>query len=69
MVDPCRAARSTRYEPDPPDFLLKINPKINYLEKFAKRPLSFFVIKPQSMKILRRPLLFKIFPKMPLATF
>jgi hypothetical protein len=50
-------------------FYWKINSKINYPEKFAKRPLSFFVIKPQPTKILRRPLVFEIFPKMPLATF
>jgi hypothetical protein len=50
-------------------FYGKINLKINYREKFAKRPLGFFVIKQQSMKILRRPLVFKIFPKIPQATF
>jgi hypothetical protein len=43
--------------------------KINYLRKFAKRVVGFFVIKPQSIKILRRPLVFEIFPKMPLTTF
>jgi hypothetical protein len=37
----------------------KINPKINYPVNFAKRPLGFFVIKPQSPKISRRPLVFK----------
>jgi hypothetical protein len=46
----------------------KINPKINYPRKFAKRPLSFFVIKPQSPKLPRRPLVFKIFPKISLST-
>jgi hypothetical protein len=28
----------------------KINPKINYSGNFTKRPLGFFVIKPQSPK-------------------
>jgi hypothetical protein len=37
----------------------KINLKINYLGNFAKGPLGFFVIKPQSPKISRRPLVFK----------
>jgi hypothetical protein len=46
----------------------KIILKINYPGKFEKRPLGFFVIKPQSTKIPRRPLVFKIFPKIPLPT-
>jgi hypothetical protein len=37
----------------------KINLKINYPGNFAKGPLGFFVIKPQSPKISRRPLVFK----------
>jgi hypothetical protein len=75
-VDPSRATRSTCCGPGPHVvdlvhriFHCKINTKINYPRKFAKRPLGCFVIKPQSTKILRRPLVFKIFPKMPVATF
>jgi hypothetical protein len=50
-------------------FHSKINLKINYPGNFAKRPLGFFVIKPQSLKFPRRPLVFEIFPKIPQATF
>jgi hypothetical protein len=46
-------------------FHSKINPKINYPENFAKRPLGFFIINPQSPKFPRRPLVFEIFPKTP----
>jgi hypothetical protein len=37
----------------------KINPKINYPEKFAKRTLGFLVIKPQSTNFQEDPLIFK----------
>jgi hypothetical protein len=33
----------------------KINPKINYPGKFAKRPHGFLVIKPQSMNFQEDP--------------
>jgi hypothetical protein len=47
----------------------KINLKINYPGKFAKRPLDFFVIKPQSPNFQEDSWFKKIFPNIPLATF
>jgi hypothetical protein len=37
----------------------KINLKINYLGKFAKRPLDFLEIMPRSIKFQEDPLIFK----------
>jgi hypothetical protein len=47
----------------------KINPKINYLENFAKRPLGFIVIRPQFPNSQEDPWFLKIFPNIHLATF
>jgi hypothetical protein len=49
--------------------LYKINPELENARHFAKNPLGFFVINPQSTKIPRRPLVVEIFPKILLATF
>jgi hypothetical protein len=49
--------------------LYKINPELENPHHFAMNPLGFFVINPQSTKNPRRPLVFKIFSKIPLATF
>jgi hypothetical protein len=39
-------------------FNLRINPKIGYVRNFAKRPLGFFEIDPQSIVFAKRPLEF-----------
>jgi hypothetical protein len=49
--------------------LYKTNPELENPRHFVKNPLSFFLINPHSTKILRRPLVFKIFPKILLAAF
>jgi hypothetical protein len=47
----------------------KINLKIIYPRKFARRPLGFFVIKLQSPNFQEDPWFSKIFPNISLATF
>jgi hypothetical protein len=47
---------------------LKINPKFDYSGNFAKRPLGFFEIKPQSTKFQKDPWFSKIIPDLALAT-
>jgi hypothetical protein len=46
----------------------KINPKFNYSRNFAKRPLDFFRIKPQSTKFQEDPWFSKIISYLALAT-
>jgi hypothetical protein len=46
----------------------KINPKFDYSENFAKRPLCLFEINPQSTNFQADPWFLKIFLGIPLAT-
>jgi hypothetical protein len=60
---------STNGGPSLSYFPLKKIPRWKIPADFVVSPSPFYELKPQSMKILRRPLVFKIFPKIPLATF
>jgi hypothetical protein len=49
-------------------FNSRINLKISYFRNFAKRPLDFFQISPQSTKFQEDPRFSKIIPYIALAT-
>jgi hypothetical protein len=49
-------------------FNSRINPEIGYFGNFAKRPLGFFEIDPQSIVSQRGPRIWKIIPKRSLAS-
>jgi hypothetical protein len=46
----------------------RINQKFGYFRSFAKKPLGFFEISPQSTKFQEDPWFFKIIPDIALAT-